>query len=187
MNKKQKQIGLIIAGALVFLVPALSRATTAGSVATLSYLDAPGLPSGMRKNNPGNIRSGAGYQGEIGSQSGFAVFQTYAYGIRAMILLLIKYIERGSSYPNACVNRPQNTIKDIITQWAPPYSCGGDNPDNAVTNYIAYVSNRTGIPANQKIIADRSTLRKILRAMAYYEQGREAVTDQQFNYAYTLI
>ena len=142
----------------------------------------------MRRNNPGNIIRGVNYQGEIFTDSGrFAMFQTWAYGIRAMIVLLRKYIVSGSSYPNSCVTSPQNTIRLIITQWAPPFSCGGDNSESAVNNYIQFVSNRARIPADQQLSADKATLKKLVMAMAAFEQGRDCVTAAQFDYAYTLL
>lgn len=172
----------------IFSAVRAGASTSAGSVAALSYLGQSGLPLGMSRNNPGNIVRGAKYKGEIFQDNNrFAAFQTWAFGIRAMIVLLKKYINSGSSYPNKCVTSPQNTIRLIITQWAPPASCGGDNPDSTVQNYISYVSRRTGFNPDTTLKADQNTLRKLVIAMAYFEQGREAVTADQFNYAYNLV
>lgn len=183
-----KTTWFIVIGLL--LLPALAGASGAvpADVAGLSYLNRADLPGGMRRNNPGNIVKGAGYQGEIFDDNGrFAKFQTWAYGIRAMIVLLRKYINSGSSYPNPCVTTPQNSIALIISQYAPKHSCGGDNTDAVVEKYIDYVAGRTGFGRNQKLTADQTTLRKVVRAMAYFEQGRECVTDEEFNYAYSIL
>lgn len=187
--KKQQQKYLIAGGALLafLLFSKKGAAATSGSVATLSYLGQSGLPLGMSRNNPGNIVRGVNYQGEVFQDNGrFAQFQSWAYGIRAMIVLLRKYITSGSSYPNRCVTTPQNTVRLIITQWAPPSNCGGDNTPTAVQNYINYVAGRTGFNQNQILKADQNTLRKLVMAMSYFEQGRDCVTAEQFNYAYTL-
>ena len=190
MTSRQKKLILwsgIAAGVLLLSTKSTAATPGGSSVATLSYRGQANLPLGMRRNNPGNLVAGVGYQGEINDGSRFALFETWALGIRAMILLLKKYITQGSSYPNNCVTTPQNTVALIIMQWAPKQSCGGDNSDAAVEQYIAYVSGRTGFGRNQILSATQPTLRSLAKAMAYFEQGRECVTDAQFNYAYTLI
>lgn len=193
MKKKDKYL---IAGGAALLLVLLSRragATAAaggssGSLATLSYLGQSGLPLGMSRNNPGNIIRGIGYKGEVFQDNGrFAQFQSWSYGIRAMISLLKKYITSGSNYPNKCVTTPQNTVRLIITQWAPPTTCGGDNSPAAVANYIAYVAANSGVNPDTKLTADQNTLRKLVIAMSHFEQGRACVTPEQFNYAYTLL
>lgn len=189
--KRSEKKWLIAGGTIlgILLLAGRARGASGGSagVATLSYLGTAGLPLGMGRNNPGNIVRGIGYQGEVFEDNGrFAQFQTWAYGIRAMIVLLRKYITSGSSYPNPCVTTPQNTIRLIILQWSPKASCGGDNPDAAVEKYIDIVSSKTGIGQNAILKADQNTLRKLVIAMSAVEQGRPCVTTEQFNYAYTL-
>lgn len=190
MTKKEKK-WLIAGGAILGILFLAGRARGASGgnagVAALSYLGTSGLPLGMGRNNPGNIVRGVNYQGEVFLDSGrFAQFSSWAYGIRAMIHLLRKYITSGSSYPNPCVTTPQNTVRLIIMQWAPQKSCGGDNPDPAVEQYIKTVSGRTGFNPNTTLKADQNTLRKLVIAMSSVEQGRDCVTAEQFNYAYTL-
>lgn len=175
------------AGLLLMATNASAATPGGGNVATLSYYSQSGLPSGMRRNNPGNLVAGVGYQGEISDGGYFARFETWVYGIRAMIVLLRKYITSGSSYPNPCVTSPQNTVYLIISQWAPRRSCGGDNDDSAVDNYITYVASRSGFGPNQVLTANQYTLRRLVQAMSHFEQGRECVTDAEFNYAYSLI
>lgn len=184
MKPKQK-LWAIGAGILALFIASSASASAGGSMAALSYLGADNLPLGWSRNNPGNIVRGVNYKGEVYDDfSRFAKFESWAYGIRAMIVLLRKYITTGSSYPNQCVTTPQNTVRLIVTQWAPPRSCGGDNDDAVVEKYIQFVSAKTGFQANAKLSADKNTLRKIVQAMSWYEQGRECVTLAQFNYAY---
>ena len=190
MTSKQKKVALwggIAAGLLLLATRSGAATPGAASLATLSYSGQANLPLGMRRNNPGNLVAGAGYQGEISDGGRFALFETWPLGIRAMILLLRKYITSGSSYPNNCVTTPQNTVALIIMQWAPKKSCGGDNADATVEKYIDYVAGRTGFGRNQILNASQSTLLRLVKAMSFFEQGRECVTDAQFNYAYSLI
>lgn len=189
--KREQQKYLIAGGALLGLLLLSNRAKGAGpaaNIATLSYLGQSGLPLGMSRNNPGNIVRGVGYKGEVFQDSGrFAQFQSWAYGIRAMISLLKKYISSGSSYPNPCVTTPQNTVRLIITQWAPPTTCGGDNTPAAVQNYINFVASNSGFNPDTTLNADQNTLRRLVLAMSQFEQGRACVTADQFNYAFTLL
>lgn len=188
-HKEKKWIlwGGVAAGVLLLATRAGASTPGSGSLATLSYRGQSGLPMGMRRNNPGNLVAGVGYKGEINDGGRFALFETWPLGIRAMIVLLRKYITNGSSYPNQCVTTPQNTVALIVSQWAPKRSCGGDNDDSVVEKYINYVAGRTGFSRNQTLSAEKSTLQRLVKAMAYFEQGRECVTDAQFNFAYTLL
>lgn len=189
MTKQEKQL-LTFAGIGlgVLLLPTLTGAATPASVAQLSYLGKKGLPLGMSRNNPGNIVRGVNYKGEVFLDSGrFAQFETWALGIRAMISLLTKYITKGSSYPNSCVTSPQNTIRLIINQWAPKHSCGGDNTDAVVDQYVRFVADKTGYGPDKILQANQTTIRKLVMAMSRVEQGRDCVTADQFNYAYSIL
>lgn len=190
MKKQDKQL-LALAGIGIGLVllPRLAGASnTTAAAAQLSYLGQAGLPLGMGRNNPGNIVRGVGYKGEIYLDGGrFAQFETWVLGIRAMISLLRKYITSGSSYPNPCVTSPQNTVRLIINQWAPKKSCGGDNSDDVVDNYVRFVADKTGYGPDKILQPTQDTLRRLVMAMSRVEQGRDCVTSAQFNYAYTLL
>lgn len=169
---KQIFIGVGILLLLVALT-GTAQAATSASVANLSYLGKNGYPRGMRNNNPGNIRVGSSpWQGKIplsqNTDGAFEQFTTYVYGIRAMIKNLLNY--------------NLNTLRDIIYKWAPP----GDNNDTE--QYVNFVALKTGISPTQPIsLQDKNTLRKIVKAMAEMENGRQAITDDQFNYAYSII
>jgi len=160
----------------VFLLfPVLGMATASETVATLSYLGQANLPRGMRNNNPGNIRKGSTpWQGKIplgaNTDGAFEQFAAYVYGIRAMIKNLQSYQR----------DRGLNTIQQIVSTWAPA-------ADNTAA-YVAAVSMATGIPPTAPIdTTDRATMRAIIKAMTRVENGRDAVTDEQFNYAWTLL
>lgn len=174
MTKAQKKGAFIGVGILLALVAftGTASAATSASVATLSYLGKSGYPRGMRNNNPGNIRVGSSpWQGKIptsqNTDGAFEQFTTYAYGIRAMIKNLLGY--------------NLNTIRDIIYRWAPP----GDN--NNTEQYIDFVALKTGLSPTQPLNLDKNTLRKIVTAMAEMENGRPAITSNQFNYAHSIL
>lgn len=82
---------------------------------------------GIRNNNPGNVRlSATRWKGQIrpGSDKEFCVFSSMEYGIRALIVTLRTYV----------VNHKVNTVRKMISRWAPPN-------ENYTETYIRYVEN----------------------------------------------
>jgi hypothetical protein len=118
-----------------------------------SFLNMSGYPLGLRNNNPGNLRTGDNWQGMIGSNQGFVVFENLAWGIRALGIDLRSKINNG-----------YNTISKIITRYAPPI----ENDTNA---YIAAVVEFTGLSADHVLSADGATLRRLIRAIMNVELG----------------
>lgn len=176
------KVKIALASVAVFLLAPLfagASNSASGAMASLSYLGKAGFPRGMRNNNPGNIRKGASaWQGKIqnGTDSAFEQFISYGYGIRAMIKNLLSYQRDGL-----------NTISKMIYRWAPPAD------SNDTEGYIAFVSAKTGISRNTPIdLTDKNTCSKIVRAMCQMENyggasGKpQAVTPEQFNYAWSL-
>ena len=179
MTKKEKK-WLIAGGALFGLLLFAGRAkaaTGSSGIANLSYLGQSGLPKGLRNNNPGNIRiSNNDWKGKIpisqNTDKAFEQFAAFVWGIRAMIKNLQSYHR----------DRGLNTLTQIISTWAP----AADN--NNTTAYIQKVSLETGINPSQPLnLNDENTMRKVVKAMAKVENGREAITDPQFNYAWSLL
>ncbi len=117
---------------------------------------------GMRNNNPLNIRiSTDKFQGEEqpSQDKDFKQFETAAYGYRAAFRVIRTYIN----------NYKCDTIRKIISRWAPP------KDRNHTENYIRVVSERSGIPADDPVYADnREMMVRIVAAMSYVENGREA-------------
>lgn len=177
MTKRNKY--LLAAGATLLALLAFTgtaQAATSASVATLSYLGQSGMPKGMRNNNPGNIRvSGNQWQGKIplsqNTDGAFEQFKAYVWGIRAMIKNLLSYYDNGL-----------NTLQSIIYKWAPP---ADNNPTSAYVNFVAV---RTGFSPTQPFdLRNQTTMRKVVMAMAEMENGRPAVTAEQFNYAWSIL
>ena len=120
------------------------------------------MPRGILNNNPCNIRKSTDkFQGEVqpSGDKEFKQFETMAYGYRAAFRILRTYIN----------NYKCDTIRKIISRFAP-------TNENHTENYIKVVSERSGIPADDPIYADsREMIIRIVAAMSYVENGREAV------------
>ena len=117
---------------------------------------------GYRNNNACNIRiSTDKFQGEVqpSADKEFKQFETMAYGYRAAFRVIRTYIN----------NYKCDTIRKIISRWAP-------KNENHTENYIKVVSERSGIPENDIVYPDnREMMVRIVAAMSFVENGREAV------------
>ena len=130
-----------------------------------AQLDNTNLPLNLRQNNPGNIEStvpgGNRWKGEQDSTNRYAVFETPAHGVRAMLYLLRKVY---------FVRHRLSTVYDIIHRWAPL----GDNSPESVSNYIKSVSDdlRVEPHAQLALSTDDDQLVAMLKSMAEFEGGR---------------
>jgi len=143
---------------------------------TKNLLNKPGLPRGMRNNNPGNIRRGNNaWQGKIAysqsTDSAFEQFSLYKWGVRAMIKLIINYINQGN-----------NTITKIINKYAP-------STENNTIAYINAVANQSGVNPNAILNKNEyELLKRIIIAMAKHENGKaDAITEADFYTAWQLL
>ena len=113
-------------------------------------------PLGIRNNNPGNIRPGVGYQGENGTNGGFATFDTPQNGIRAIFVLLRVYQQQHDL----------ETVTGMIGRWAPP----DDNNDTPA--YVAHVASAMGIGADTPFdITDKRLGPSMVAAIILHENG----------------
>lgn len=116
---------------------------------------------GLRNNNPGNIRINNDlFQGEVmpSEDKSFKQFTTMAYGYRAMFKILSNYFK----------NYKLDTIRKMITRWAPP-------KENHTEAYVKAVSDYAGIPADDPInVNDREQMIRIVAGMSKVENGVEA-------------
>lgn len=78
-----------------------------------------------KNNNPGNIRFNPSikWRGQIGENKGFCVFENSDFGLRAMILLLKRYINVYKL----------TSVEKIISRYAPA-------SENNTCDYISIVS-----------------------------------------------
>ncbi len=105
-------------------------------------------PAPMRNNNPGALMPG-------GKMAQYPDMQT---GLAALDNNLVSYGRGGV-----------NTIEGVISKWAPPN-------ENNTKAYIADVSQRLGIPANQRIDLANPAVRHALgTAIMLHESGPQGV------------
>ena len=150
-----------------------SEGANTSTMSGLSFLGRTDLPRGIRNNNPGNIEQSANrWRGKVpianNTDERFEQFSNYYYGIRAMIVLLTNYIEKQG----------RNTIRTIIERYAPAF-------ENNVSAYANAVSAKTGIGVDEPITA--ADLQPIIIAMAFHENGQQAITPTQYTIASGLV
>lgn len=134
-------------------------------------------PRGIRNNNPLNIRKGSSWRGEAKNQTdpAFEQFVSMEYGIRAALRLMRNHI---SGYDGS--RPPMNTLKKLISVWAPP-------SENNTQRYVDFVSEKCGLSPTQVINQfDKGLMCRIARAMAYYECG-VWIDTAKFSSAWDLI
>lgn len=120
-----------------------------------TYLNDKSKPLSVRQNNPLNIRpTSDNWQGKIGEQNGYVVFDTPENGFRAAAKNLMTYKTRGVE-----------TIRSAINMWAP-------KSENDTAAYIDFVSKKMGISPDQRIdLSDKGTLVAMLMAQSEFESG----------------
>ncbi len=116
-------------------------------------------PRGIRNNNPGNIRYIAdpaqAWNGQVGNDGGYGIYDTAAHGVRALGHQLMDYANRGLT-----------SVAAIITTWAP----AADSNNTAA--YIADVSQQLGVnPTDQLDVAN--TLPQLTAAIIQHENGQQ--------------
>lgn len=119
-----------------------------------SFLNQDGYPIGLRNNNPGNIRPGDNWQGMIGQNGGFVVFENIGWGIRALAIDLTSKINEG-----------YNTVSEIIYRWAPP------SDGNDTENYVEWVCDKSGFSRDQALQPSADTLHRLIAAIIPMEIG----------------
>ena len=117
------------------------------------------LPRGYRNNNPLNIRySWANpWKGKVLNNTDglFEQFTNMAYGYRAALYLIRKYIRNG-----------YNTVEKIISRWAP------ESDGNYTQSYIDHVCEFAGLTPNTQVgVNDKDTILAMARAMSIIENG----------------
>lgn len=89
----------------------------------------------------------------------FQRFNSPQEGIHAQEAQLRRYQARGL-----------NSVASIVETYAPRRSRGGDNTDEQVNNYIAYVAKRIGVDPHAEL--SPATVSRLGQAMREFETGR---------------
>ena len=119
-----------------------------------SFIGRTDLHPGLRNNNPGNIKAdGTDWQGNLGDDGTFVIFKDISWGLRALATDLANKINKG-----------ENTIRAIISVYAPP-------SENQTESYISAVSSDTGIASEELLTIDQVTLHDLMRAIINHENG----------------
>lgn len=120
---------------------------------------------GIINNNPLNIRYSPStkWKGQAGANKGFCVFTDMIYGYRAAIVLLCNYQRKG-----------YDTIRKIITRWAPP----SENNTEAYISAVLADMRSCGVccsnmSADERIV-NYSTITYLAFCMSKVEIGRDA-------------
>lgn len=191
-------------GLLLLAVPLLSFAKGGGSTPQLpvlpnpngsggnntggnpkTNLPAPGTPNsykcsisrGIRNNNPGNLLNGS-YVGVVANNTDYdcasgkvvrkyAQFETIEYGILAIIKILMNNLQFGFFV----------TPNDVLKKY----------PNATTGAYITAVSQIMGVSPLQAIIWNEQMIEKAVKAIAKIETGQNAVSSEQFEFAWTVL
>lgn len=153
-------------------------------------------PRGIRNNNPLNIRRSKNkWLGEVGYlvvevkdktgengaarfyDNSFCQFETRVYGYRAAFRLIKTYMDKYGC----------NTIRKIVSRWAPP-------SENNTERYVNFVAGYVMCGADEEFgLKGKDIIMSIVCAMATQENGWEYCPDndaahlQDVETAYTMV
>lgn len=134
------------------------------------------LPRGYRNNNPLNIRYNKSnrWLGAVAKNTDgtFEQFTTMAYGYRAAMLLLRKYINQYGLH----------SVAEIINRWAPP-------AENNTSGYISRVIGINGWTAAKEIDPQsKDDMTQLVYAMAIVENGNALLPNRsEINQGWNLL
>lgn len=148
---------------------------TTGSSGT--HFNDTSLPLGYRNNNPLNILYGSSlWKGKVIPNTDTSTprkeqFISMAYGYRAALYLFRKHIRGG-----------YDTLARLVNRW------GTGATSDAETNYVRYVSSKTGIsPGTRLNPDDMDTLCRVAYAMAGFENGKLPSSMEEIYQGWTLL
>ncbi len=125
------------------------------------------MTRGIRNHNPGNIRSGAPWQGldKPASDGEFCRFINPTWGIRAIARTLITYQDVHGI----------NTVQRIVSRWAP-------SAENDTESYVRHVSDRLGVKSNKHLdVHDYTVMRPLVEAIILHENGQQPYSGAQID------
>ena len=142
------------------------------------------LPRGFRNNNPGNIKDFKTNSGryvndwiglaDVRNDGMFCRFKTMPDGIRAMIVLVTGYCERGVLSSNGT---PIDTVQEIVERYAPQV-------ENDTDDYADFVRREMGFQPGQRFNhRDYNQVSKLIDAMIRFENGGMAANPKHIEAA----
>jgi hypothetical protein len=133
----------------------------------------PNAPRGVKNNNPGNLRkSPSPWKGKIipSADPDFEQFYRMEDGARASMKNIQTWFGRG-----------KNTIRKLISTWAPP-------TENKTENYIQFISNAVGIPDDVEFRLTPELLKELAFQISIMENGRtKYITRNVYEKAYAIL
>ena len=134
-------------------------------------------PRGIRNNNPGNIRWGDEWRGLLvkaaRTDKDFCQFVDLKWGIRALVIVLFNY--RNKAGIPGVGGKGIDTIREIITRWAPPN-------ENNTEAYIAAVAKSVGVLDDEPMdLKDIFRCRFLVKAIILHENGQQPYADSQLD------
>lgn len=116
-------------------------------------------PRGIRNNNPGNIEdNGTPWNGRLGNDGRFIIFDSAVNGIRAIARILNTYRSKYGL----------DTIEGIISRWAPSV----ENDTNA---YIAHAEKALNTPRNMPLTKAQTA--DLIKVIILHENGEQPYSD----------
>ena len=131
-----------------------------------SYSPSAHDPLGIRNNNPGNLRTGAG--------GSFGHYATPLAGLGALSRQLRSYYNGTSA---AAGHRKLQTLRDILGTYAP-------TNENNTGAYINAVAKQMGVGADTRLnLNDPQQLAALMRGIVQHENGKNPYSSEMFSAA----
>lgn len=125
---------------------------------------------GLRNNNPCNLKSSKNtkWDGQIGSDGKFIIFESPEYGIRACAKNLKNYQHKNGL----------DTLRSMVYRMGPPY-------ENDTKKYVRNLSNIVGVSPDEKINVLKH-LPEIIKGIIFLENGKMPYPEKMF-IGYTIF
>lgn len=125
---------------------------------------------GLRNNNPCNLKSSKNtkWDGQIGSDGKFIIFESPEYGIRACAKNLKNYQHKNGL----------DTLRSMVYRMGPPH-------ENDTKKYVRNLSNIVGVSPDEKINVLKH-LPEIIKGIIFLENGKMPYPEKMF-IGYTIF
>lgn len=125
---------------------------------------------GLRNNNPCNLKSSKNtkWDGQVGSDGKFIIFESPEYGIRACAKNLKNYQQKNGL----------DTLRSMVYRMGPPH-------ENNTKKYVRNLSNIVGVSPDEKINVLKH-LPEIIKGIIFLENGKMPYPEKMF-IGYTIF